>query len=523
MALSEWIYLAACVGHLALCFGVLLRGSRNSLALPLGLLSLDLFVWNFAGWAFLMSKALVWRHVDMVFSPFTLPLWFHFVLVFAGRGRTWRLPLIGAYALSGFLSLWSLGSVFIPELDALQRGKAWSLIFLAGIVPVLSASVVVLVVHLRASVNLEEQMRTRLVIAAGIISGVIGSSDLWDQWLVGVPAVSAMGVLVATLILASVVFRFQLFGRMLSTSVALYAVGLAVLGVAGYLAVVRLVGTDASLLIVGVTTVTVVLIVFTRNLVASFAESKARLEQLAAYGRFSAQMAHDLKNPLAALKGALQYLAEERAQGRLQGDEGGLLELSVAQADRIEAVIEKYRKLTAVDPVIEPVTVNDLVCDVLSLARFAPEAGTDSVTVRRDLADGLPDCGLDRALVSTGLENLVRNGCEAMPDGGVLTVRTSAPSGNGGGVIISVEDTGTGMDARQLARATDDFFTTKATGSGLGLAFVQRVAAAHGGSLRLSSVLGRGTVVELHFPVNAPTTDSDILTTTEPIGEGADA
>lgn len=65
MALSEWIYLVACVGHLALCFGVLLRGARNPLALPLGLLSLDLFVWNFAGWAYLMSGAMAWRHVDL--------------------------------------------------------------------------------------------------------------------------------------------------------------------------------------------------------------------------------------------------------------------------------------------------------------------------------------------------------------------------------------------------------------------------------------------------------------------------
>jgi signal transduction histidine kinase len=389
-----------------------------------------------------MSGAILWRHVDQVFSPFTAPLWLHFVLVFTGRwrglgrgrGRTWRTALIGCYAGFALLSVWSLGSAFSPGLYAVQRGGAWSVAFLAGLVVVLVVSLVLMVRHLRASVNLEELMRTRLVIAAGVITGIIGSSDLWDQWLMKAPAVSALGVLAATLILAAVVFRFQLFDRVLSTSVALYAGGLAVIGVAGYLAVVRLVGPSASLLIVGVTTVTVVLIVVMRNLVASFAESKARLQQLAAYGRFSAQMAHDLKNPLAALKGALQYLAEERAQGRLEGDEGGLLDLSVEQVDRIEVVIEKYSKLTAVEPVVEPVAVNEVVGSVLGLARFASDGGASGVgvKVRQEFAEGLPDCLLDRALVSTGLENLVRNGLEAMPDGGVLTVRTSAPNGISG-------------------------------------------------------------------------------------------
>ncbi len=509
MALGEWIYLVACVGHLALCFGVLLRGQRNPLALPLGLLCLVLFIWNFAGWAYQMTGALVWRHTDQIFSPYTPALWFHFVLIFTGRARTWRAALIGCYVGFGVLSLWSLGSALWPPLYAWQRGGAWSIAFLAGLVPVIAASFVLLVAHVRASVNLQEQMRTRLVIAAGIISGIIGSSDLWDQWLWNARAVSTIGVLVATLILAAVVFRFRLFDRALSTSVALYAGGLAVIGVAGYLAVVRLVGPSSSLLIVGVTTVTLVLIVVTHNLVSSFAASKARLEQLAAYGRFSAQMAHDLKNPLAALKGALQFLAEERAQGRLEGDTGGLLELSVDQVGRIEEVIEKYRKLTAVEPVLRPVAVNELVRDVIGLARFAPEGGSDAVTVRTELEEEVGECQLDGALVSTVLENLVRNAWEAMPDGGELTVRSASPTGNGGGVVIAVEDTGVGMDARQLSRATDDFYTTKATGSGLGLAFAQRVAAAHGGSLRLSSVLGQGSLVELHFPVHPPPDPGD--------------
>jgi signal transduction histidine kinase len=85
-----------------------------------------------------------------------------------------------------------------------------------------------------------------------------------------------------------------------------------------------------------------------------------------------------------------------------------------------------------------------------------------------------------------------------MPKGGALTVRTERANGSSdGGVVISVADAGEGMDARHAERAFDDFYTTKPHGSGLGLAFVRRVALAHGGDVSLESRVGAGTVVRL--------------------------
>ncbi len=94
----------------------------------------------------------------------------------------------------------------------------------------------------------------------------------------------------------------------------------------------------------------------------------------------------------------------------------------------------------------------------------------------------------------------MRNALEAMPRGGVLTVRTRTEDS---GVVLSVEDTGEGMNARTRERAFDDFYTTKTTGSGLGLAFVRRVVEAHGGRVTLTSHEGRGTTVTLRLPVSA--------------------
>jgi signal transduction histidine kinase len=114
-----------------------------------------------------------------------------------------------------------------------------------------------------------------------------------------------------------------------------------------------------------------------------------------------------------------------------------------------------------------------------------------------DLAPDLSRCEVDGDLLGGALQNVIRNAMEAMPKGGTIVVRTERAKG--GDVVISVEDSGEGMDARKAERALDDFFTTKPQGSGLGLAFVRRVAEAHRGEVTLTSEVGIGTVVRLRL------------------------
>jgi two-component system sensor histidine kinase HydH len=118
-------------------------------------------------------------------------------------------------------------------------------------------------------------------------------------------------------------------------------------------------------------------------------------------------------------------------------------------------------------------------------------------SLRLDAAD--PECEADRDLLESAVENVVRNAVEATtsdesPDVTIETLQDAAA------LVIRVSDRGAGMDARQRERAFEDFFTTKATGSGLGLAFTKRVMIAHGGDVTLQSEAGRGTTVELRLP-----------------------
>jgi signal transduction histidine kinase len=253
--------------------------------------------------------------------------------------------------------------------------------------------------------------------------------------------------------------------------------------------------------------VTLILLAAARLIMGTLFARRDQLVRLATLGRLAAQMGHDLKNPLAALKGAAQFLREERSQGRTIDDKTEFLDLLVDQINRLEGAVDKYQRLGRVEAVRTRIQVNDLVRGLVALQRF----NADDIKLKAELADDLPECAIDRDLLAGALDNLLRNAFEATPrtlGGGAVkatvTVRTALTrTRQATGVTLSVEDAGMGMSARTRERAMDDFYTTKATGSGLGLAFVRRVAEAHGGDVSLWSKEGAGTTVRLFLPVES--------------------
>jgi signal transduction histidine kinase len=245
--------------------------------------------------------------------------------------------------------------------------------------------------------------------------------------------------------------------------------------------------------------VTLTLVAALRQVAREYLARRDRVEGLTTMGRFSAQMAHDLKNPLAALKGAIQFLAEEVSRGRSVAAQEQLLSLLLQQVDRLHHVVEDYQSLGNMQPRRRLVQLNDTVRAVLALQPFAAKG----IVLETALEDHLPLCSVDVDLVSRAIENLVRNAVEAMPQGGSVCVRTTALGSHSrrGAVQVAVKDTGLGMDARQAERAFDEFYTTKAQGSGLGLAYVRRVVRVHAGWVKIDSNLGQGTLVTMRFPV----------------------
>lgn len=230
--------------------------------------------------------------------------------------------------------------------------------------------------------------------------------------------------------------------------------------------------------------------------------------RLAALGQMAAGLAHEIRNPLAGVKGAAQFLQSER----LSGDSKDMLQVIIDEANRLDIVVRQfldYARPFELD--VQQEHVNAVVTHVLTLLRAS--GVPDGVEVVEELAGDLPPMLLDAPRLSQVLLNLMQNALQAMPDGGRLTVETRrVPMRRGAGMIeVVIRDTGTGINDEVMEKLFIPFFTTKATGTGLGLSICQRIVDAHGGELDVQSVedLGAAFIVRLPLP-EAPTQTEEV-------------
>jgi signal transduction histidine kinase len=212
------------------------------------------------------------------------------------------------------------------------------------------------------------------------------------------------------------------------------------------------------------------------------------------------RLAHEIKNPLTPIAMSVETLREAQARGRPDFaeifDEGTrAIGEEVRRLKRIVDEFSRFARLPA--PERAPVAPEELVQAALALFA-APPPG---VTLARDVAPGLPPVLADRDQILQVLLNLVRNGLEAMPSGGRLTVGARATPG---GVALSVSDEGPGIPAADLERIFEPYHTTKPGGTGLGLAIARRIAEEHGGALAASSPPGGGATFTLELAAAEP-------------------
>jgi nitrogen fixation/metabolism regulation signal transduction histidine kinase len=238
------------------------------------------------------------------------------------------------------------------------------------------------------------------------------------------------------------------------------------------------------------------------EMTAELGRSRARLaraERIAAWREVARRLAHEIKNPLTPIAMSVETLRDARAKGRADFDEifdeaTRAVSEEVRRLKRIVDEFSRFARLPA--PERAPVAPAELVAAVLALFP-EPPAG---VSLRREVAPGLPPVLADRDQVLQVLLNLVSNALEAMPGGGAveLTARR-APEG----VAFAVADGGPGIAEADLARVFEPYYTTKAGGTGLGLAIARRIAEEHGGALEVASAPGRGATFTLTLPAAA--------------------
>jgi two-component system NtrC family sensor kinase len=222
-----------------------------------------------------------------------------------------------------------------------------------------------------------------------------------------------------------------------------------------------------------------------------------RAERLAAVGRISAQITHEIRNPLNAIGLNAELLAEELDETEGVSQEARQLVGAITrEVDRLNGVSEEYLRFARVPRLtLARQDVNEVLSGLLDF--LGPELSAARIAVRRELDPSLPPVKGDEGQLRAVFLNLLRNSREAMAGGGTVTVRTRR---EGDAVEVDVLDTGGGIPPGDLPRIFDPFYSTKERGTGLGLAFTQQVVNEHGGTIRCESALGQGTSFVIRFP-----------------------
>lgn len=223
-------------------------------------------------------------------------------------------------------------------------------------------------------------------------------------------------------------------------------------------------------------------------------ERLQRSDRLAALGTVAAGVAHEIRNPLAGLRGAAQLLEGEPDFPPALREYTSVI---VKEVDRLGAIVERLLSFaTPRGPVLRSCNLHEILDGLFFLERAPLDAA--KVTIQRQYDPQLPEILADPSEIQQLFLNLIHNGVEAMPGGGDLTVRTryerSAKRCGGRSVaVVEIIDRGSGFDPEVERHLFTPFFTTKERGTGLGLAICLRIVEDHGGAMEATSSPGRGS------------------------------
>lgn len=236
-----------------------------------------------------------------------------------------------------------------------------------------------------------------------------------------------------------------------------------------------------------------------------------RVESLVSLTTLTAGIAHEIKNPLGSMGIYLQLMQKllQKQCGSCQTELMGYLDVLNEEVERLNSIVVDY--LFAVKPLdtnLEPSDINKVVEDLVEFIHY--ELEEQGITLQLDLDKNLPWLSLDDKLMKQVLLNLVKNASAAMEKGGTLKISSENREGN---AVIKVSDSGTGIPEELKSKIFEPYFTTKDTGTGLGLTLVYKIIKEHGGDIELISREGEGTTFEIFLPL--PRGKSHLITQRE--------
>ncbi|MFQ5671194.1 MAG: sensor histidine kinase [Acidobacteriota bacterium] len=222
-------------------------------------------------------------------------------------------------------------------------------------------------------------------------------------------------------------------------------------------------------------------------------ETLRQADRLATLGTLAAGLAHEVRNPLAAMSGAVEILGKEFPAEHPQHEFMEILEQEIGRLNQVVGKYLDYARPQALEP--RPLDVQESVRSAVALLQRS--ADRSAVRFQCHLPAGLPPALADPVQLHQALVNLLLNGIQAMPSGGLLEVNLGmAPNG----IQVEVRDHGDGLPGGARERLFEPFFSTKPGGTGLGLAVASQIASSHGGSLTAEDVREGGALFRLVLP-----------------------
>jgi two-component system, NtrC family, sensor histidine kinase PilS len=229
--------------------------------------------------------------------------------------------------------------------------------------------------------------------------------------------------------------------------------------------------------------------------VRAMEETSRRQDRLAAVGRVAAGIAHEIRNPLAAMRGAIQVLHSDTQP---DSSEAELMQIILRESDRLNKIIADF--LTYARPhagAFNAIDLRESLSETFTLLRHSPEI-IDGHILESALPDEPVMVNADSARLKQVFWNLARNAIQAMPDGGTLRAETRIKST--GRIRITFSDTGNGMTPEQVERLFEPFSSSTSGGTGLGLSIVYQIIRDHGGTINVRSIEGEGTTITMEIP-----------------------
>ncbi|MCC7535649.1 MAG: hypothetical protein IT379_05525 [Deltaproteobacteria bacterium] len=496
---SGLMSLVAALGILAVAAVVFARPGREPGAWPLAALCAIGFAWHLGDFLFATAELREARVLSAVGAALIVPTFVQFLRTVLGRPI--GAGVVALHVIGGLFALVTAGGAWSGALYEVVISPTWSIAYVVVFIPP-SAVAIFAVARSALGPAAPERVRARGLFLGASVGLLGGLTDLAMQSGLTLPALGAVGSIASALFFAWVLDTGVEADRALPTRSALLVV--ATTAAAAYVtaSVASLEGGRVeAVAAAGGGTALVGLAVF-RYAAARMEREALRMRSLALLGTFAAEVAHEVRNPLAAIRGEIDLAALDLPEGSAVRDALARIDREVERLDRI--VTDYHALARDRSQHAERAEIGELLREMVRLYRhLVPQ----DVTFRLEVPDSPITVTADPPRLRQAILNLMRNSVAAMPEGGTLTLRATPCEVSGSSerrVRIEVVDTGRGISARERKRVLEPFHTTRPDGSGLGLAIVERIAREHGGSLELRSEIGRGSVFSLTIPMEAP-------------------